>query len=40
MANKRAVLPGLGIKAVPLMLRMLPRGLILAAVSGFQLKKG
>ncbi len=40
MANKRAVLPGVGIKAVPLMLRMLPRGLILAAVSGFQLKKG
>jgi short-subunit dehydrogenase len=39
MANKRAVLPGLGIKIVPLMLRMFPRGFILAAVAGFQLRK-
>ena len=39
MANKRAVLPGLGIKAVPLMLRLFPRGFILAAVGGFQLRK-
>lgn len=39
MANKRAVLPGLGIKAVPFLLRLFPRGFILAAVSGFQLKK-
>ena len=39
MANKRAVLPGLGIKAVPLLLRMFPRGFILAAVGGFQLRK-
>jgi uncharacterized protein len=39
MGNKRAVLPGLGIKIVPLMLRLFPRGFILAAVSGFQLRK-
>jgi hypothetical protein len=39
MANKRAVLPGLGIKAVPLMLRLFPRGFILAAVGRFQLRK-
>jgi len=39
MANKRAVLPGLGIKAVPLMLRLFPRSFILAAVGGFQLRK-
>jgi uncharacterized protein len=39
MANKRAVLPGLGIKAVPLLLRFFPRGFILAAVGGFQLRK-
>ena len=39
MANKRAVLPGLGIKAVPLMLRVFPRSFILAAVGGFQLRK-
>jgi short-subunit dehydrogenase len=38
MANKRAVLPGLGIKMVPLMLRMFPRSFILAAVAGFQLR--
>jgi short-subunit dehydrogenase len=39
MADKRAVLPGLGIKAVPFLLRLFPRGFILAAVSGFQLRK-
>jgi short-subunit dehydrogenase len=39
MANKRAVLPGLGIKMVPVMLRMFPRSFILAAVAGFQLRK-
>jgi len=39
MANKRAELPGLGIKAVPLMLRVFPRSFILAAVGGFQLRK-
>jgi uncharacterized protein len=39
MANKRAVLPGFGIKMVPLMLRLFPRGFILAAVARFQLRK-
>jgi hypothetical protein len=39
MANRRAVLPGLGIKLVPLLLRLFPRGFILAAVSLFQLRK-
>jgi short-subunit dehydrogenase len=39
MANKRAVLPGLGIKLVPPLLRLFPRGFILAAVGRFQLRK-
>ena len=39
MANKRAVLPGLGIKMVPFMLRLFPRSFILAAVGRFQLRK-
>ncbi len=39
MANKRAVLPGFGIKVVPLMLRLFPRGFILWAVARFQLRK-
>ena len=39
MANKRAVLPGLGIKMVPFMLRLFPRAAVLAAVSGFQRKR-
>jgi uncharacterized protein len=39
MANKRAVLPGLGIKIVPFLLRLFPRAFILAAVSRFQLRK-
>jgi hypothetical protein len=39
MANKRAVLPGFGIKLVPLMLRLFPRGFILAAVGGFQMRR-
>jgi len=39
MANKRMVLPGLGIKLVPLMLRLFPRAFILAAVARFQLRK-
>ncbi len=39
MANKRAVLPGLGIKIVPVLLRLFPRGFILAAVGRFQLRK-
>ena len=39
MTNKRAVLPGIGIKIVPVLLRMFPRGFILAAVARFQLRK-
>jgi hypothetical protein len=39
MANKRAVLPGLGIKLVPILLRLFPRGFILAAVGRLQLRK-
>ena len=39
MANKRAVLPGLGIKIVPFLLRLFPRSFILAAVCGFQLRR-
>jgi short-subunit dehydrogenase len=39
MANRRAVLPGIGIKLVPLALRLFPRGFILGAVGGFQLPK-
>jgi short-subunit dehydrogenase len=39
MADKRAVLPGLGIKIVPFLLRLFPRGFILAAVAKLQLKR-
>ena len=39
MANKRAVLPGLGIKIVPFLLRLFPRGFIVGAVGLFQLRK-
>jgi uncharacterized protein len=39
MANKRAVMPGLGIKMVPFALRLFPRGFILGAVGRLQLKR-
>ena len=39
MADKRAVLPGLGIKIVPFLLRLFPRAFILAAVAKLQLKR-
>jgi uncharacterized protein len=39
MANKRVVLPGLGIKIVPFMLRWFPRGFILDAVGRLQLRR-
>jgi len=39
MANKRMVMPGLGNKMVPFLLRFLPRGVILAAVGRFQRRK-
>jgi len=39
MADKRAVLPGFGIKMVPFLLRLFPRGFILGAVWLLQLKR-
>ena len=39
MANKRTVLPGIGIKIVPFLLRLFPRALILSAVGRIQLRK-
>jgi short-subunit dehydrogenase len=39
MANKRAVLPGLGIKVVPFLLRLFPRDFILWGVTGFQMRR-
>jgi uncharacterized protein len=39
MAGKRAVLPGLGIKMVPFLLRFFPRGFILAVVGRLQLSR-
>lgn len=39
MANKRTVLPGIGIKIVPFLLRLFPRGFILAAVGRFQTRR-
>jgi hypothetical protein len=39
MANKRAVLPGLGMKIVPFLLRLFPRAFILAAIGHVQLRK-
>src|SRR3954464_8731380 len=38
MANKRFVLPGLGMKLVPFLLRLFPRWFILAAISRIQLR--
>ena len=39
MAGSRVVMPGLGIKIVPFLLRFFPRGFILAAVGRFQLRQ-
>jgi short-subunit dehydrogenase len=39
MANQRAVFPGIGIKVMPFLLRLFPRGFILSAVGRFQLRK-
>ena len=39
MANERAVLPGIGIKMVPFLLRLFPRGFILNAVGRLQLRQ-
>jgi short-subunit dehydrogenase len=39
MANKRTVMPGLGIKIVPLLLRFVPRGIVAGAVARLQLRR-
>jgi len=39
MANKRAVMPGIGIKFVPFLLRLFPRSFILGAVGRLQLRQ-
>ena len=39
MANQRAVLPGIGIKIVPFLLRLFPRSFILGAVGRLQLRQ-
>jgi short-subunit dehydrogenase len=39
MAGKRVVLPGFGIKLVPLLLRLFPRSFVLWAVCQFQFPK-
>jgi short-subunit dehydrogenase len=39
MADKRTVIPGLGVKIVPFLLRLFPRGFILAAVARLQLRR-
>jgi uncharacterized protein len=38
MGNKRAVLPGFGVKVVPPLLRLFPRGFVLWAVGQVQLR--
>jgi short-subunit dehydrogenase len=38
MANKRIVLPGLGMKIIPSLLRFFPRAFILAAIGRIQLR--
>ena len=39
MANQRVVLPGLGIKIVPFLLRFFPRGFVAGAVARLQLRR-
>lgn len=39
MANQRMVLPGIGVKILPVLLRFFPRGFILGAVGRFQLRR-
>src|SRR5882757_5269488 len=38
MANKRVVLPGLGTRIIPFLLRLFPRGFVLAAIGRLQLR--
>jgi short-subunit dehydrogenase len=39
MANRRAVLPGLAMKVLPAVLRLVPRGFLLSAVGKSQLRR-
>jgi hypothetical protein len=39
MTNKRAVLPGLGMKIIPFLLRLFPRAIVAAAVARIQLRR-
>jgi short-subunit dehydrogenase len=39
MANKWAVLPGLGTKVIPFLLRLFPRDFVLWGVAGFQMRR-
>ena len=39
MANRRVVMPGVGNRTVPILLRLVPRGLVLAAVGRLQLRR-
>jgi len=39
MANQRAVFPGFGIKIMPFLLRLFPRGFVLSAVGRYQLRR-
>jgi len=39
MANKRVVLPGLGMKLIPFLLRLFPRAVVAAAVARIQLRE-
>jgi short-subunit dehydrogenase len=40
MRNKRVVIPGFGVRMVPLLLRFASRGLVLAAVGRLQRGRG
>jgi uncharacterized protein len=40
MANKRLILPGVGVRMIPFLLRFAPRSLVLASVSKVQRKRG
>ncbi|MES2752307.1 MAG: SDR family oxidoreductase [Pseudomonadota bacterium] len=39
MSNKRVVLPGVGVRMIPFMLRFAPRGMVLASVARVQRKR-
>lgn len=40
IANKRLILPGVGVRMIPFLLRFAPRSLVLASVSKVQRKRG